>query len=140
MSEESRPAGTEAADATSDCEVTSRQLVLAAQPVNARLVRAAFWPKLRRLAASAPFAEDALALFYCAFDRETPAAAKGLLVAALAYFVIPRRYRPRQFAGLGFTDDAAVIAMALAAAGRAILPKHRAAARAALAKLAGEPT
>lgn len=138
MSEESRPAGGESFYSTSDCEVTSRQLVLAAQPVNARLVRAAFWPKLRRLAASAPFAEDALALFYCAFDRETPAAAKGLLLAALAYFVIPRRYRPRQFAGLGFTDDAAVIALAIATAGKAIRPEHRARARASLAKLAGE--
>ena len=48
-----------------------------------------FWPKVRSVAASIPFAEDLLAAYYCAFDRETPASVKAALFGALAYFVLP---------------------------------------------------
>jgi uncharacterized membrane protein YkvA (DUF1232 family) len=46
---------------------------------------------------------------------------------------------PDWFAGLGFTDDAAVIAAAIGLAGRAIKPAHRAAAKALLDRFAAEP-
>src|SRR5690348_9168097 len=52
-------------------------------------VRRAFWRKAQSLAAALPFAEDLLAAYYCAFDRETPMAVKTSLLAALAYFVLP---------------------------------------------------
>ena len=35
-------------------------------------VRKQFWRKLKKLAVKLPFAEDLLAAYYCAFDRQTP--------------------------------------------------------------------
>ena len=104
--------------------------------VNATLVRRGFWPKLRRAARHIPFAEDAVALFYAALDRDTPTAAKATVLAALAYFVTPVDFIPDILPALGFTDDAAVIAAALAVARRSIKPQHREAARARLDRLA----
>ena len=103
----------------------SRALVPAVIRVNTQVVRRGFWPKIRRIARFVPFAEDALALWFSARDRETPASTKALLMAALAYFVVPTDMLPDWFAGLGFTDDAAVIAAAIGLAGRAIRPAHR---------------
>ncbi len=116
----------------------SRALVPHAVKVNATLVRRGFWPKLRRVVRHIPFAEDAVALYFCALDRDTPAATKGVLLAALAYFVLPTDFIPDFLPGLGFTDDAAVIAAALGLARRSIKPEHREAARARLERLAGE--
>ena len=115
----------------------SRALTPMAVRVNTEVVRRGFWPKLRRLAGRVPFAHDAAALWFAARDRETPTRTKALLMAALAYFVIPTDMLPDWFAGLGFTDDAAVIAAAIGLAGRAIRPAHRAAAKALLERIAG---
>ena len=106
--------------------------------VNEERVRNGLIPKLRRVAAKIPFAADVLSLWYCARDVETPATAKGLVLAALAYFVLPMDVVPDIIVGIGFTDDAAVIAAVLAIVGRNIKDRHREAARAALAKFAGE--
>ena len=35
-------------------------------------VRRRFWTKLKRVVVKLPFAEDLLAAYYCAFDRQTP--------------------------------------------------------------------
>lgn len=106
--------------------------------LNAALVRRGLWPKIRRMAARAPFAEDAVALWYCALDGETPTSTKVLLLAALAWFVVPRPLRPRRLPipGLLVADEAAVIAAAVALARRAIRPAHREQARAVLARMA----
>ena len=61
-----------------------------------------------------------------------------MLLAALAYFVLPTDFIPDFLPGLGFTDDAAVIAAAVALARRSIKPEHREAARAQIERLAGE--
>src|ERR1700761_4968764 len=100
--------------------------------VNASLVRRGFWPKIRRVAASIPFAEDAVALWFCALDKETPASTKALLFGALAWFVMPKPFRPRKLPipGLMVADEAAVIAAAIALAKRSIQPRHRDAAKA----------
>jgi uncharacterized membrane protein YkvA (DUF1232 family) len=37
-----------------------------------KAVRSGFWPKVARVAARLPFAEDLLAAYYCAFDRNSP--------------------------------------------------------------------
>lgn len=115
----------------------SRALAPHVVRLNSSLVQKRFLPKLRRLARHLPFAEDALALFYCALDRETPARTKGLLLAALAYFVLPTDFIPDWIPGLGFSDGAAVIAAALALAGGAIQPRHREQARDKLDQIAG---
>ena len=110
-------------------------LVPAAVKVNERRVARGFWPKIRRVAARIPFAPDALSVWWCARDPETPTAAKGLMLAALAYFVLPTDAIPDILAGIGFTDDAAVFAALLAVVGKNIKPKHRVAARAWLEKI-----
>src|ERR1039458_8434874 len=61
-----------------------------------------FWRKLRRVAASIPFAEDLLAAYYCAFDRDTPLPVKATLVGAIAYFVLPFDAIPDVLPVLGF--------------------------------------
>jgi uncharacterized membrane protein YkvA (DUF1232 family) len=96
-----------------------------------------FWAKLRRVLARIPFAEDVVAAYHCAMDRDTPGYVRVVLFGALAYFVLPRDLVPDLLAGLGFTDDAWVIAAAIAAVGRHLEPKHRDAARKSLDRLAG---
>ncbi|HVU20194.1 MAG TPA: YkvA family protein [Rhizomicrobium sp.] len=99
---------------------------------NERTVREGFWQKLMRVAGHVPFADDAAAAYFCATDPATPSKVKGILLAALAYFVMPFDVIPDFIAGLGFTDDAAVLAMAVGLVARHITPQHRARARAAL--------
>lgn len=99
---------------------------------NSRTVERGFWQKLLRLAGKLPFADDAAAAYFCAVDPATPLRVRGILLAALAYFVTPVDAIPDFVAGLGFTDDAAVIAMALGLVSRHITGEHTAKARAAL--------
>lgn len=103
--------------------------------LNEQRVARGFWPKIRRTAALVPFASEALAVWYCARDEETPVAAKGMMLAALAYFVMPFDALPDFIAGLGYTDDAAVFAAVLALVGKNLKPRHRADARDAVERL-----
>lgn len=95
----------------------------------ARRTRTRFIPKLLRLVGRIPFADDLAAAWYCAYDRRTPLRVKGVLFAALAYFVLPADFLPDFIAGLGFTDDATVLATALSVVGAYIKPRHRSKAR-----------
>jgi uncharacterized membrane protein YkvA (DUF1232 family) len=113
----------------------SRALVPRVVRLNERLVAAGFWPKLRKVAAHAPFAAEALSVWYCVQDPETPAPAKGMMLAALAYFVLPTDAIPDFIAGIGYTDDAAVFAAMMALVGRNVKPRHRAAAKAAVERI-----
>lgn len=97
-----------------------------------RIVEQGFWPKIRQVAGKIPFASDALALWWCARDPDTPTAAKGMMMAALAYFVLPMDVIPDVLAGIGFTDDAAVIAAVIGVAAKHLKPRHKAAAQAFL--------
>jgi uncharacterized membrane protein YkvA (DUF1232 family) len=96
---------------------------------------ASFWRKLRRSLARLPFAQDLVAAWYCALDRDTPPYVRAVLAGALAYFVLPADAIPDVLAGLGFTDDASVLAAAITAVGRHMQPRHRTQARAALDRL-----
>lgn len=116
----------------------SKALVPEVVRVNEVRVAQGFWPKIRRVAAKIPFASDALSVWWCARDPATPAAAKGMMFAALAYFVLPTDAIPDIIAGLGFTDDAAVFAALLAVVGKNVKPKHREAAAAFLKKFSGD--
>ena len=95
-------------------------------------VRRGFWNKVRRVAAQLPFAEDLLAAYYCALDRDTPTHVKAALLGALAYFVLPFDAIPDMLPVLGFADDAAVLATALRLVASHLRPAHREAARRAL--------
>ncbi len=94
-----------------------------------RRLRRQFWAKAKRVGASLPFAEDLLAAYYCAFDRNTPLHVKASLVGAIAYFVLPFDAIPDMLPLLGYTDDAAVLATALKLVAGHIRPEHRDAAR-----------
>jgi len=101
---------------------------------NEQRVRRGFWSKARRFAAQLPFAEDMLAAYYCAFDRQTPVQVKATLMAALAYFVLPFDIAPDLLPAIGFADDAAVLAAAIRMVATNITPEHREAAQRALAR------
>lgn len=113
-------------------------LVPSVLAVNEQRVQEGFWPKMRKVAARIPFARDVLSVWYCARDDETPLAAKGMMLAALAYFVMPVDAVPDFIAGLGFTDDAAVFAALMAILGRNLKPRHKEAAQRDLEKLRGD--
>ncbi|MBX7248763.1 MAG: DUF1232 domain-containing protein [Caulobacteraceae bacterium] len=116
----------------------SRALTPHVQRVNEVRVRKGFWPKIRRTAARIPFSREVVAAWYCARDPETPAAAKGMLLGALAYFVLPTDALPDILAGIGFTDDAAVIATVLGILGANVKERHRTSATEALERLGRE--
>ena len=102
------------------------------------LVNEGFWDKLRKTLGKVPFIEDALAAYYCATDGKTPIYVKAMLMGALAYFIIPSDVIPDFIAGIGYTDDAAVLAAAIGAGRSALRPEHVAAARAFLKKEGGD--
>lgn len=99
----------------------------------AERVRARFWQTLRKAARRIPFMEDLVAAYYCALDPKTPMRVRGILLAALAYFVMPVDAIPDFVAFFGFTDDVAVLAAAISAIRNHITDAHYAAAREALA-------
>ncbi len=95
-------------------------------------VRSGFWHKLRGGAARVPFAGDALAAYYAAFDRETPLRVRAGFLAALAYFVLPIDGIPDFLPFIGLGDDALVLVGAMKMLAAHIKPHHHEAAAAAL--------
>jgi len=97
-------------------------------------VRGQFWRTAKRAARQVPFMEDVVAAYYCALDTRTPTRVRGILLAALAYFVLPTDFIPDFIFGLGFTDDVAVLTAAITALRSHITQAHRNAAREALSE------
>ena len=82
-----------------------REIYLSAAPrreSDEARVRRGFWRKLRGSVGRISFAQEAVAAFYCATDSRTPVRAKGILLSALAYFILPTDLLPDFIAGLGF--------------------------------------
>ena len=115
-----------------------KALVPATVKVNEQRVARGFWPKIRKVVSKVPFAADALSLWWCAKDPTTPTAAKGMILAALAYFVLPTDAIPDVLPAIGFTDDAAVIAALIAIIGKNLKPRHKDSAKDFLAKLGAD--
>lgn len=101
-------------------------------------VRARFWPTVKKALRAIPFMDEVVAAYYAMLDPTTPTSARLTLVAALAYFVTPFDVVPDFILGVGFLDDASVLAAALAAVRRSIKEEHREAARRAMADKAGK--
>jgi uncharacterized membrane protein YkvA (DUF1232 family) len=99
-----------------------------------RKVRRDFWVKLKRFAGQVPFVKDFVAAYYCAMDPATPTKVRGMLLAALAYFILPFDLIPDMIPVLGFTDDAALLAAVITLVSSHITPTHRVAAARALGK------
>ncbi|MFY8208153.1 MAG: YkvA family protein [Caulobacter sp.] len=116
----------------------AKALVPATVRVNEEKVREGFLPKIRKVAAKIPFAADALSVWWAARDPETPIAAKGMMLAGLAYFVLPTDALPDVLPAIGFTDDAAVIAALVAILGKTLKPRHKEAAQAFLSRLSDD--
>jgi uncharacterized membrane protein YkvA (DUF1232 family) len=109
-----------------------RQVSLRAFAERERKVRRDFWAKLKRFASRVPFVEDLVAAYYCALDPATPMRVRGMLLAALAYFILPTDLIPDIVAGLGFADDMALLTAVIGMIASHITPAHRAAAARAL--------
>jgi len=107
---------------------------------NEKKVKRSFWKKMLKVAGRIPFAEDAASAFYCATDTQTPWRVRATLLAALAYFITPIDLIPDLIATLGFTDDAAVLMMAISMVSGHIKPKHTDKARKMLGKPPVDPT
>ncbi len=87
-----------------------------------------FWPKFWETLGKIPFSEELAAAWYCAMDDTTPGRVKGILFAALAYFVLPTDLLPDFIAVIGFSDDATVLATAMGIVAAHVKPGHRRAA------------
>jgi uncharacterized membrane protein YkvA (DUF1232 family) len=87
------------------------------------------WKKLVRVAARLTFADTLVAAWYCAVDPLTPTHVRGVLFGALGYFLLPVDAIPDLVAGIGFADDASVLAAVVTTIGRYITSEHRAQAR-----------
>ena len=107
----------------------------AVMEANEELVSTRFWRKARQVAGQVPFMDDLVAAYYCALDPKTPKRVRGTLLAALAYFVVPTDMIPDVILGLGFTDDATVLATVMAVVSGHIKSEHTNKARIFLRKL-----
>lgn len=117
---------------------TSGSEEIALRPATARderRVREEFWPKIKRTLAHIPFAADAVAAWYCAFDSSTPIRVRGILIAALAYFILPFDVVPDFILGVGFTDDLTVLVTAVGLIRSHMRPEHYEKARQTIERL-----
>ena len=75
-----------------------------------------FWEKIRNCPKKVgrEVIEKALMLFYALGDENVPIWAKTALTSALAYFISPVDAIPDFIPGIGYADDLAVMASALA--------------------------
>jgi len=116
--------------------IDSEEIFLpAVMEANEELVSTRFWRKARQVAGNVPFMDDLVAAYYCALDPKTPRRVRGTLLAALAYFIVPTDMIPDFILGLGFTDDATVLATVIAMVSGHIKQEHQNKARIFLRKL-----
>lgn len=102
---------------------------------NETRVRSGFWKTVGKAAGKVPFMEELVASYYCALDPDTPNRVRAILLAALAYFVLPLDSIPDFIIGFGFTDDMAVLGAVIASIRGNIKEKHTDLARTKLASL-----
>ena len=98
------------------------------------------WRKLKRIAwiAGRKSLLTALTLFYCLQDRDTPPWAKGVIVGALGYLILPMDLMPDALPGVGFGDDWGALVAALATVAGYVKDEHKQKAAAQTVRLFGE--
>jgi uncharacterized membrane protein YkvA (DUF1232 family) len=84
-----------------------------------------FWKKVKRTMGKVPFLPDAIALYFCMIDPETPIWAKAQIAGALAYFIAPFDLIPDALPGLGYADDAGVIVATLKVVATHVTKEHK---------------
>ena len=87
-------------------------------------VKKNIWRKVKKTASKVPFILKAVTLYFCALDRNTPTAAKVKALSALAYFILPLDFIP-DIIPLGYSDDAAVIMIAIKSLNPYITDEHK---------------
>jgi len=99
------------------------------------------WRVFKKVAAKASRKTlySALILFYCLKDRDTPNWAKGVIVGALGYLIMPVDMIPDLIPGAGYGDDWGAIVAALATVAAYIKDDHKAKAEAQVVRLFGHP-
>ena len=87
-----------------------------------------FWSKLANfaLAAGRDLVALALQLYYALQVPETPAWAKGVIIAALGYFISPIDAIPDFIPVVGYADDLGVLVAAVATVAAHITPEVKA--------------
>jgi len=87
--------------------------------------RQGFWRKLggQALKAGKLCVDQALQLYYAMEEPTTPSWAKGVIVGALGYFILPADVIADVLPGVGYTDDLGVLAAAIAAVHMHITPE-----------------
>lgn len=83
-----------------------------------------FLNHLKPLVGKVPFSKDAIAMYYCMKDSETPTYVKAIIAAALTYLFLPEDVIPDWVAGLGLTDDVVVMTTTLSAISSNITEEH----------------
>lgn len=78
---------------------------------------------------------SSLVLFNCLKDADTPAWARGVIVGALGYLILPTDLIPDILPGAGYGDDWSAILAALATVGAYIKDVHKTRANEQLRKL-----
>ena len=101
-------------------------------------IRAKFWPTVKKALRTIPFMDEVVAAYFAMLDPQTPMQARLILIGALAYFVLPFDLVPDIIFGVGFLDDASILAAAIASVRSSITDDHREAARQALAEAPAE--
>ena len=109
--------------------VRAEDYVGADESRNERAVRAGFIPKAKQFLRQLPIATEVVGMYFCLLDPRTPLWVKGVVAAALAYFVLPLDAIPDILPVVGLSDDLSVLTGALTAVGAFITDEHRARAR-----------
>jgi uncharacterized membrane protein YkvA (DUF1232 family) len=99
-----------------------------------------FKDKLRGYAKQAgrEVVEKSLILYYVGTDPVVPAWAKGIVAAALGYFIVPLDAIPDLAPFVGYADDLGAISMALAAIASCVSQQHVQKAKTKAAEWLGE--
>lgn len=87
-----------------------------------------FWSKVGSVAkaAGAKVIETALLLYFTLQSPNCPAWARATIIGALGYFIFPIDAIPDVLVPVGYTDDAAVLAAALASVAVHVGPEEKA--------------
>jgi len=99
-----------------------------------------FWDKVKKYAKAAGLkvVYVALLLYYTLEDPDVPKKAKGIIIGALGYFILPIDLVPDAIAGLGYGDDFSLLFWALLQVAMHVRPAIKAKAREQLVNWFGE--